>query len=128
MIILNFTHPLTSKQQLTIAELAGEPIDNTFSFQPHFDHGKSLESQIHDLVNNIKLTNEEWQRKQIFLNPPGWAPTAVALLTELHGRMGYFPKLIVIRPKSGPGEPYEIAEIIDLRAERTSARINRLEQ
>ena len=127
MIILNFTHPLTEKQQEAVAQIAGEPIKRVIPLERRFVHDRNLEQQIIELIDEIGLPAAEWQRVRIVVSPPAWAPAAVTLLAELHGRMGYFPELIYVRPAGGPGEPYEMAEIIDLRAVRSAAAIRRVE-
>jgi hypothetical protein len=50
----------------------------------------------------------------------------VALLAELHGRMGYFPTCIRMRPVAGARPPrYEVAEALDLQTVRDRARQTR---
>ncbi len=45
------------------------------------------------------------------------------LLAELHGRMGYFPAIVRIRPVVDSLPPrYEVAEIINLQNVRETAR------
>jgi hypothetical protein len=61
------------------------------------------------------------------VNLPALAPAAAALLAELHGRMGYFPAIVRIRPVAGSTPPaYEVAEIINLQAVRDAARERRI--
>ena len=48
---------------------------------------------------------------------------AVVLLAELHGRCGYFPSCVRMRPVSGARPPrYQAAEVLDLQAVRDGAR------
>jgi len=48
------------------------------------------------------------------------------LLAELHGRCGYFPPCIRLRPAQGPVPPqYEVAEVLNLQAVRDAARQKR---
>jgi hypothetical protein len=64
-------------------------------------------------------------------SPPAVCTLAVVLLAELHGRCGYFPAHLRLRPVEGPdGSPrlppqYEVAEILDLQAIRDDARRKR---
>ncbi|MEZ4737472.1 MAG: CRISPR-associated protein Csx15 [Caldilineaceae bacterium] len=59
----------------------------------------------------------------IVVHPPGFVPGALALLSELHGRMGYFPAVVRLRSVSGSTpRVYEFAEIINLQALRDAAR------
>ncbi len=51
---------------------------------------------------------------------------AVALLVELHGRMGYFPPIVRLKPVAGALPPrYEVTEIINLQEVREQARKKR---
>ena len=48
------------------------------------------------------------------------------LLAALHGRMGYFPPVIRLRPDAGSLPPrYEVVEILNLQAVRDAARQER---
>jgi len=48
------------------------------------------------------------------------------LLAELHGRMGYFPPIVRLRPVPNALPPrFEVAEIINLQAVREAARTRR---
>ena len=54
-----------------------------------------------------------------------YAPAAFVLLAELHGRIGHFPTLIRLRPRSGPVTTYEVAELLNLQAARDASRARR---
>ncbi len=84
-----------------------------------------MEQQIVAIVNAVGLTSEEWQTRQVLINPPGFAPAAFVLLAELHGRMGHFPTLVRLRPKAGPVTVYEVAELLNLQTIRETARTRR---
>jgi hypothetical protein len=64
-------------------------------------------------------------RIKLLVNPPGYAPAAFVLLAELHGRIGHFPSLVRLRPKSGPVTTYEVAELLNLQTIRDAARERR---
>ncbi len=77
-------------------------------------------------MDEIGLSSVEWQTKPLIINPPGYAPAAVELLAELHGRMGHFPAVLRLRPVPESNPPqYEVAEIINLQAVRDQARERR---
>lgn len=62
----------------------------------------------------------------VLLFPPTYNFAAMTLLAELHGRMGYFPAILRIRPVSESLPPrYEVAEIIKLQEVRAEARTKR---
>lgn len=125
MLILNFSHPLTSEQQAQIVKLAGTAIDEVRTIPVQIEQTQPLGPQIISLVDTIQLTPEEGQTCPLLINPPGYAPAAFVLLAELHGRSGHFPSLIRLRPKTGPIPTYEVAEILNLQAMRDRARERR---
>ena len=122
MLILNFAHPLTSEHQAQIEALAGMTIDEIRDIPVQIEQTEPLEPQIHSIIDTVQLTSEEWQMLPLLINPPGYAPAAFVLLAELHGRIGHFPSLIRLRPKSGPVPAYEVAELLNLQAVREEAR------
>jgi hypothetical protein len=125
MLILNFTHPLTDEHKAQIEALAGIAIDEIRTIPVQIDQNEPLASQISALCDAAQLTSEEWQTRPLLINPPGYAPAAFVLLGELHGRSGYFPTLIRLRPRSGAITSYEVAELLNLQAVRQSARQRR---
>ncbi|HZO75683.1 MAG TPA: CRISPR-associated protein Csx15 [Ktedonobacteraceae bacterium] len=127
MLILNFTHPLTDEHKAQIEALAGTSIDEVRTIPVQIDQAQSLAAQISAIVDAVGLTAEEWQTRPLLINPPGYAPAAFVLLAELHGRIGHFPTLIRLRPKTGPTPTYEVAELLNLQAVREQARTRRIE-
>ena len=126
MLILNFTHPLTSEQRAQIEALAHTSIEEVRTIPVHIDQAKPLEPQITAIVDAVGLSSEEWQTRPLLINPPGYAPAAFVLLAELHGRIGHFPSLIRLRPLPGSTPTvYEVAELINLQAIREEARRRR---
>jgi hypothetical protein len=54
---------------------------------------------------------------------PSLSIIAATLLAELHGRMGYFPTVVRMRPVAGSTPPrFEVAEIVNLQDVRDEAR------
>ncbi len=125
MLILNFTHPLTPEQQAQIEALAQTSIEEVRTIPVQIDQAEPLEAQIIAIVEAAGLSPEEWQTRQLLINPPGFAPAAFVLLAELHGRMGHFPSLIRLRPKPEPVTSYEVAELLNLQTIREAARKRR---
>jgi hypothetical protein len=125
MLVLNFSHPLTSEQVAHIEMLAGTSIEEAHTIPVEINQAEPLVPQIVTIVNSVGLSAEEWQTRQLLINPPGYAPAAFVLLAELHGRMGHFPTLVRLRPTSEPVTTYEIAELLDLQVIREQARHRR---
>src|SRR5215472_1707597 len=125
MLILNFTHPLTTEQQAQIEALAHTSIEEIRTIPVQIDQAEPLEPQITAIVDAVGLSSEEWQTRSLLINPPGYAPAAFVLLAELHGRIGHFPSLMRLRPKPGPVTSYEVAEILNLQTIREDAQKRR---
>lgn len=126
MILLNFSHPLTQKQQVQIEALTGVAIDRVMVSMPRFDEGQSFTTQTDRMLAAIPLTSEEWQNEPILIVLPSLSPIAALVLAELHGRTGYFPRIVRTRPVIGATpRQYEVAEILDLQVVRDWARAHR---
>jgi hypothetical protein len=126
MLILNFSHPLTASQLAQIEATSGKKIREVKNIAVHFDAARPYPEQIAALVDGIGFTPQQWQNEPILLNPPSFNFIAVALLAELHGRMGYFPPCLRLRPIAGSMPPqFELAEIINLNQIREHARQRR---
>ncbi|MEA3351689.1 MAG: CRISPR-associated protein Csx15 [Chloroflexota bacterium] len=126
MLILNFSHPITSEQQEQIQELTSKEITEIIDIPAKFDNDKPYPEQVRSLLDPLGIESKQWQTVPIVINPPSYNFAAVTLLAELHGRTGHFLPVIRIRPvpDSTPVR-YEIAEIIDLHNVRNQARQKR---
>jgi len=126
MIILNFTHPLTPDQVRQIETLTGGTVAEVRHVPAQFDHARLFIPQVVALAEACGLTPTEWQTLPLLIVPPAFSFIAVTLLAELHGRMGYFPPCVRMRPVAGSLPPqYEVAEVLDLQAVRNAARLKR---
>lgn len=126
MILINLSHPLTDRQRAQIESLAGQPITRLIEQMPQFDMQQPFAEQAAALIDSLELTPAEWQRSPLLLNLPSLNFGAVAVLAELHGRCGFFPPVVRIRPDPESVPPrYEVAEIINLQAMRDAARRKR---
>lgn len=131
MLILNFAHPLTEEHLAQIERLTGEKVERVIVIDSQIDTHQPLAPQVAAMADAAGLTPEEWQTLPILVNPPSLNFSAVALIAELHGRMGYFPPCIRMRPvldqEGNRVVPprFEVAEILNLQAIRDSARKRR---
>ncbi|MCB5228879.1 MAG: CRISPR-associated protein Csx15 [Candidatus Cloacimonetes bacterium] len=126
MILINFSHPITEEQQAKIEALTNHRLEAVLHVPSQFDHEAPFSEQVAGLVDSISLSPEEWQNKPLLIIPPAYNFAAVTLMAELHGRMGYFPGIVRIRPVPESSPPrFEIAEIINLQAVREQARLKR---
>lgn len=125
ILLLNFSHPLTPEQIRQVEALAGQPVE-VLDIPVHFDNNQPFLPQLEALMERISLSPTEWQSRPILVNPPSLNFITALLLAELHGRMGYFPPVLRLRPISGALPPrYEAAEILNLNEVRERARAAR---
>jgi len=123
MLLLNFGHPLTDAQISRVRELVGQDIERIIAVPTHFDHARPFEEQVRELLATVPLTPEQWQTTPLIINPPSLAPITAVLLAEIHGRSGYFPTILRLRPINGITPPqFELAELINLQGVRDVAR------
>lgn len=126
LMLLNFSHPITDKQQADIEALAGMTIEQVVDIPVQVDTALPLVPQIVALVDSCALSAHDWQTLPIAINPPGLATAAVVLMAEIHGRRGGFPATVRLRPvTSGQITRYDVAEVINVQSVRDSARSRR---
>lgn len=126
MLIINFTHPLRPEQMADIEKLTGQAVARVIEAPAQFDQTQEFVPQVAALADACGLTPVEWQTTPLVIVPPALNFIAVTLLAELHGRMGYFPACVRLRPVAGAVPPrYEVAEVLALQEVRESARRKR---
>jgi hypothetical protein len=126
MLLLNFGHPLTEAHLARIRELVGRDIERIIAVPTQFDHARPFDEQVRELLATVPLTPDQWQTTPLIINPPSLAPITAALLAELHGRSGYFPTILRLRPIAGTLPPqFEVAELLNLQSIRDEARTRR---
>ena len=126
MIVLNFSHPLTDAQKQTIELMTGSAIDHVKEIPVMFEHDRPFAEQARQLVDQCGLTPAQWQTEPIIVVPPALNFITAVVLAELHGRMGFFPPIVRLRPVEGSTPPrFEVAEIIKLQDIRDQARKRR---
>lgn len=126
MLILNYAHPFTEDQINQIERLMDEKIGEVKQIKVYLDQARPLTPQVVALADEAGLSAEEWSGRPLLINPPSLNFVAVALLAELHGRMGYFPTCLRMRPVEGSTPPrFEVAEILNLQDVRNAARERR---
>lgn len=126
MILLNFSHPLPPDQLHQVESLTDQKVERAIEIPSHIDTHQPLAHQVTALADEIGLTPTEWQTLSLLINPPSLNFIAVALLAELHGRCGYFPAHLRLRPVQGSTPlQYEVAEVLNLQEIRDKARTKR---
>lgn len=123
MILLNFSHPLTPTQIARVEALTGETVETVIPLAVQFDNDQPFLEQLQALMEQLPLSAERLQTASILVNPPALNFITALLLAELHGRMGYFPPIIRLRPVSDSlPSRYEVAEVLNLQKVRDQAR------
>jgi len=126
MILLNFAHPLTPAHLAQVEALTGQKVERVVEAHSQIDPQGPLTPQVTALADRAGLTPAEWQSAPLLVNPPSLNFVAAVLLADLHGRMGYFPAMLRMRPVPDSTPPqYEAAEVINLQAVRDAARRRR---
>ena len=126
MLVINFSHPLTDAQLARIGELAGQNVERVIPVPTQLDHSRAFAEQVRELLEAVGLSATEWQTTPLLVNLPSFAMIAAVLLAELHGRTGYFPTVVRLRPIAGSTPPqFEVAELVNLQLIRDEARTRR---
>lgn len=123
MILLNYSHPLTPEQIAQVETLTAHPLERIINLPVQFDNDRPFLPQLDSLMQDLPLTPEELQTSPILVNLPSLNFIAALLLAALHGRMGYFPPVLRLRPLSQLLPPrYEVVEVLNLQMLRDNAR------
>lgn len=126
MILLNFAHPLTPEHLAQIAELTGGAVEQVIEVHSQVDPQQPLAPQVTAMADAAGLTSGQWQSAPLLINLPALNYSAGLLIAELHGRMGYFPTCLRMRPVKDALPPrFEVAEIMNLQSLRDEARKRR---
>lgn len=126
MVLVNFAHPLTEEQLHQLEALTGRKVERVIAIDAQIDPQEPLAQQVVRMVDQVGFTAEEWQTLPLLIVLPSLNYSAGVLLAELHGRMGYFPSIVRLRPVAGVIPPrFEVAEVINLQAVRDAARVRR---
>lgn len=126
MILLNFSHPFTPEQKEQLEGILGQKIGQVIHLPVQFDHNAAYLPQLAQVMEKIPLSPLELQSAAIVVNLPSFNAIAAVTLAELHGRMGYFPPVVRMRPVEGAIPPrYEVAEVLNLQSVRDAARTKR---
>ena len=127
-IVLNFSgHPVLPGQLKTIEKLLQWPATRVMDVQVGtIAEDKNFIPNIVKAIEKIDLSPVQWQTTSIVAIPAGYSAIWSVVLAEIHGRLGYFPDVVHLRPSSAvTGEKFEVAEIMNLRQVRHSSRDKR---
>lgn len=126
MLLINFSHPMTEPQRQAIVERLGTPLERVLEVRTQFDPQRSFMEQTRELFEEADLEGIGWQTTPLLVRLPSLESIAACVLAELHGRMGYFPTIVRLRPVAGSvSREFEFAELIGLQELRDEARARR---
>ena len=126
MIIVNFSHPITPSQRLQVEAMTSRTVERVIDVKTQFVEARAFAPQAAELVDAAHLTADEWQALPILVNLPSMSIIATLVIANIHGRAGFFPAVMRIRPIVGSNvRKFEVAEILDLQGIRDTARSGR---
>jgi len=131
MIILNFSHELTDKQEESIRKLTNTSDEEwnkskTYRVKCYINIEKNLDDQIDEILSNIP---DMWTNNRILVVPPPIAHSAIMILLGIYSKCGFFPETIRIKKRKGSTPPeYVVAEIIALQEFKDRMRAKRQNQ
>ena len=128
MLILNYAHPMTPAMlEQASALLGSETTERRIPTQ--IDRSQPIALEMARIIDASGMSAYQWQTEVFVVIPPGLAIAALCLISELHGRCGYFVSVLNITPKPNSTPPeYMITSIENLQTIREKARTKRLEK
>ncbi len=124
-IILNFSgHPVLPGQLKAIEKIlqwsSSQVIDVPVGT---IAEDRNFIANIVKVIDKVDLSHVQWQAANIVAIPAGYSAIWSVVLAEIHGRLGYFPDVVHLRPSTlTVAEKYEVAEIMNLRQVRHASR------
>jgi hypothetical protein len=126
MVLLNFAHPLTAAQRASVERCSGQALERVIEVKTQLDHDQPCVAQAHQMVEAVGLSPEEWQTLPLVVNLPSLSVVAALVVAELHGRCGYFPAVLRLKPVPDTTPlQFTVAEIVNLQVVRNAARQTR---
>lgn len=128
MQIINFGHPLTADVLEAIAESPhlDQRVARVIDVKAQADNDSPFGPQAAALVDSLGWSGSQWQGNPFALVLPGLSALAITIVAEIHGRCGYFPAVIRLKPVAGTTPMrFAFAEFIPLARIREEARARR---
>jgi len=126
MILINFAHPLTPEQCASVERSSGQALDRVIEVKTQLDHEQPFAAQVRQLVDTVGLLSAEWQSLPLVVNLPSLNVIAALVVADLHGRCGYFPAVLRLKPVPDSTPPqFTVAEVINVQTVRDAARQRR---
>lgn len=125
MKIFNFHYPFAAGVVEQIEDFVKESVE-VQDIKCQIDQEESFGLQAVKLLDQITWHKNDWQTEKFMICLPGLANIAAVVLTEIHGRCGYFPSIIRLKPVANSQPPqFVLAEVINLFLVRNLSRERR---
>jgi hypothetical protein len=98
-VLINFSGHKLCEESKGLLEERYEIIEDVPFFEIDFD--SDVEKQLTKIVRKLKIPLDG--SKAVSIIPPGHATVAILLMVFLHGILGYFPKICMLKPE-GSGQ------------------------
>lgn len=122
MLLINFGHPFAQGVVDHVESIVSDNV-RVVNIRTQADVERGFGEQAKALLAEVPLTPDQWQTERFIISLPGLAPLAGCVLAEIHGRCGYFPTVLRLKPVPGVSPPqFVFAELIDLHILRNTAR------
>jgi hypothetical protein len=117
--VLNFSHPITEKQEMEIAVEVGERVE-VVDIKVQIDFSRSLPEQAYKILEPFvsTLVNERF-----LIRPAALDAATLAIMAVIHGISGHFPRIVTFKREDGE---FVVWGIIDLQTLREEARTVRM--
>jgi hypothetical protein len=117
--VLNFSHPITEKQELEIAQEVRDKVD-IIDIKVQIDFNRSLQEQAYEIVEPFvyTLVNERF-----IVRPPAFDAATLSIMAVIHGIAGHFPRIVTFKREEGGFAVWGIVDLQTLREEARTARI-----
>jgi hypothetical protein len=117
MIFLNFSTKFRQIQVKQVENLLHESIDRIIDVSLQVDSDIEMLPQFLKLTKNLRNISNDLRNDVLVVNLPSQPYLAALVLAELHGWIGYFPRILRTQLRSSGLLPvHEVIEILDLQA------------
>jgi hypothetical protein len=113
--VLNFSHPITEKQEMEIAQEVRDTVE-VVDIKVQINFEESLQEQAYKIVEPFvsTLVNERF-----LIRPAALDAATLAIMAVIHGVSGHFPRIVTMKRENGE---FMVWGIIDLQTLREEAR------
>jgi hypothetical protein len=113
--VLNFSHPITEKQEMEIAQEVRDTVE-VVDIKVQIDFNRSLQEQAYEIVEPYvqTLLNERF-----LIRPAAFDAATLSLMAVIHGISGHFPRIVTFKREEGE---FVVWGILDLQTLREEAR------